>query len=129
MSLRVQAEADLAVTLEAPGDFGFAFTLTDPDGVANAFVGSTGDIGMVIDPDTGMAVSGRLAHVTVRVSSLVTAGFPDVPVGIADLLQRPWRVTFLDLAGNSQEWKVQSSMPDRTLGIAVLILEFLSVTA
>ncbi len=125
MSLRTQAEADLASTLEAPGDFGFPFTLTAPDGTTSPdLLGQTGDIGTLIDPDTGLAVSGRHAHLTVRISSLVAAGFTDLPRGIADLTSDPWVVTFDDLAANTQLWKVEQSMPDRTLGVVAMVLEF-----
>ena len=134
MSLRTQAEADLAVTLEASGDFGFPFQITDPAGLSSPVLGNaavlhgqSGDIGVALDPDTGIAVSGRTAHLAVRISSLVTAGFTDIPHGIADVTADPWLVNFADLAGNVQQWKVKRSEPDRTLGIVTLIITFWKV--
>ncbi|MEE9393699.1 MAG: hypothetical protein V3W41_14445 [Planctomycetota bacterium] len=127
----MQAEADLAATLEAPGDFGFPLVLTDPSGTQSpaagqpgALSGQSADIGTRIDPDTGMPVSGRTSHVALRISSLVTAGFTDLPRAVADAGSDPWIVSFEDLAGNEQAWKVKSSMPDRTLGLVTAELEF-----
>lgn len=131
MSLRVQAEGDLAVTLEAPGDFGFPFVITDPAGLSSPadgdpaqLHGQSGDIGTVIDPDTGMAITGRLAHLSVRISSLVAAGFTTLPSSAPDSALEPWIARYKDLAGNVQPFKVKSSMPDRTLGMVTLVLEF-----
>lgn len=130
MSLRAQAETDLASTLEAIGDFGLAFTITDPAGLtSSALVGQSGDIAALIDPDTGQAVTGRLAHLVVRISSFLTdpAGFTDLPVGIADQNTLPWVVSFLGVSTPAFLWKVKHSRPDRTLGIVTLVLEFYEV--
>ena len=128
MSLRVQAEQDLAATLEASGDFGWGFTLTDPQGFTNEGVnplfGQSGDIGTVIDPNTGMAVSGRLAHLAMRIESLRCAGFTGLPEGIADPSSKPWLVAFEDLSLAAHAFKVRASMPDRTLGIVTVTLSF-----
>lgn len=124
MGLRVQAEADLGSTLEALGDFGFAFTLEDPSGTTANLVGMTGDIGIAIDPDTGIAVSGPHGTLTARISSMLTAGFTTLPEGVADPLSRPWVVTFNSINGVIQRWKVKRSMPDRTIGVVHMDLEF-----
>lgn len=124
MGLRQLAEADLSGILEDSAfGFGFNITVTNPAGLAKSLVGFTNDIAELIDPDTGQAVSGRSASVTLRISSLVTAGFTELPRAIADASSKPWLVTFLDLAGNSQIFKVRQSMPDRTLGVVLCYLE------
>ena len=122
--LRQTAEADLAVVLEdADTGFGWPITLTDPDGKVGSLVGSSGDIAQAIDPDTGQAVSGRLAMVTLRISSLVAAGFTDLPRNIANTTSKPWLIAFDDINGNPYTFKVQQSNPDRTLGVGKCILE------
>ncbi len=126
MSLRVQAEADLAVTLEASGDFGEPFVLTDPAGFESAtqLYGAVGDIGQVIDPDTGQAVSGRHATLTARIATLTAAGYTSLPEGIADASSPPWLAAFAGVSTVSQTYKVKASMPDRTLGVVTMVLEF-----
>ena len=121
-----QAEADLAVTLESPGDFGQPFTLTDPAGFESAtqLYGNPADIGQTIDPETGLPIAGRHVSMSVRISTLTAAGYASpLPVGIADALLKPWRVTFVGTSTGSQRYKVASSMPDRKLGLVTLILE------
>ena len=124
MSLRETAEADLAIVLEDDvTGFGWPITVTDPNGKVESLVGSSGDIAQAIDPDTGQAVSGRLAMVTLRISSLVSAGFTELPRHIAKTTKKPWLITFDDINGNPYTFKVQQSNPDRTLGVIKCILE------
>lgn len=122
MSLRTLAESDLAVTLEdREAGFGWPITVTDPDGLSGSLTGSSTDIAQVIDPDTGEAVSGRLATVTIRMSSLFAQGLA-LPVGIADTTLKPWLVSFDDINGTAHTFKVVQSNPDRTLGQITCIL-------
>ena len=126
MSLRDQAEADLAVTLEPPGDFGTPFTLTQPDGFESAtqLFGAANDIGQLIDPDTGQGVSGRHATLTARISTLANAGYTSLPEGIADSSSDPWIVEFAGLATGAQKYKVKETRPDRGLPVVTMVLEF-----
>ena len=124
MGLRETAEADLGLILEdSSTGFGWPITVTDPAGKAESLVGFSGDIAQAIDPDTGQAVSGRLAMVSLRISSLLAAGFTDIPQGVASTTSKPWLITFDDINGNSFTFKVQQSNPDRTLGLVKCILE------
>ena len=91
-------------------------------GTVKPFTGYSEDISQIIDPDTGQAVSGRLASVALRISSLITAGFT-LPVGIADAASKPWIVEFLDINGNAFKFKVSASNPDRALGMVICQLE------
>lgn len=126
--LRQTAEADLAVILEdADTGFGWPITVKDPAGKEESLTGFSGDIAQAIDPDTGQAVSGRLAQVTLRISSLVAAGFTDLPRNISRKTSKPWLITFDDINGNSFTFKVQQSNPDRTLGAVKCILELYEV--
>jgi hypothetical protein len=102
--------------------FGFDITVTDPAAAQGAMVGYSNDIGQMIDPDTGQAVSGRRASVALRISSLVAAGF-GLPEGIADSASKPWVVEFLDIGGTAHKFKVQESHPDRTIGAVTCLLE------
>lgn len=128
MGLREIAEADLAVTLEdGAHGFGWPVVVTAPDGTATAegeLYGQTDDIAQVIDPDTGQPVSGRLASVVLRISSL-TAALPGqgLPRNVPDRTRRPWVVRFLDINGAAHVFKVRRSAPDRALGVVVCILE------
>ena len=126
MNLRLQAELDLATTLEDnTSGFGWPIAVTDPTGFSNpeTIYGMSNDIGLLIDPDTGTAISGRFASVTLRISTLVAAGFSSLPRAISDPASKPWLMSFDDINGNNHVFKVKSSMPDRGLGILSVTLE------
>lgn len=124
MSLRVQAEADLAFILEdGVNGFGWAITVTAPTGAVATLTGFSDDIALTIDPDTGQAVSGRTASIAIRISTLLSFAGMTLPAGIADAAKKPWVVEFEDINGVACKFKVRESMPDRALGIVVCILE------
>lgn len=124
MGLRERAERDLGRILENQNSgFGWPITVTDPAGKAEPLVGYSNDISQVIDPDTGQLVSGRLASVALRISALTAAGFTTLPRNISERTAKPWQVRFDDINGNPFTFKVQSSDPDRALGLLVCILE------
>lgn len=121
--LREIAEADMVAILEDDvSGFGWDITVTDPDGTVGNLKGRSNDIAQIIDPDTGVAVSGRSASITLAISSLTTEGL-GLPVGIADKAVKPWLITFDDINGNSHTFKVQQSNPDRTIGLVSCLLE------
>lgn len=123
MGLREQAEADLAFILEdSVLGFGWDINLTDPVGLSEDLVGFSGDISLTIDPETGVPVSGQLAHVSLRITTLKALGF-ELPRGIIDASSKPWVVRFNDIDGVPRTYKVQESNPDQTLGVIVCILE------
>jgi len=122
MSLREQAAADLTTIVEDTDGFGWPITVTAPDGTSADLVGLSSDIAQTIDPDTGQAVSGRHAHVFLRLSSLTTAGL-GIPRGIADAGSDPWVVTFDDIDGTEHSFKVMEALPDRAIGGVVCLLE------
>jgi hypothetical protein len=119
MGLREQAALDSQAILEdATSGFGWPFTLTSPAGVVTVLVGYTTDVAVTIDPETGQAVSGRKASVAVSIRSL-----PALPVAVAETAERPWLVRFADIQGVSSTWKVIDALPDRAVGVVVLLLE------
>lgn len=123
MGLRQTAETDLGLILEdSTTGFGFSITVTDPLGTVRPLTGFSDDIAQIIDPDTGQAVSGRLASVALRISSLTAAGL-SLPEGIADATKKPWLIAFDDINGNNFTFKVMQSNPDRALGLVVCLLE------
>ena len=121
MGHRAEAEQALGYMLE--GTWSWPITLTDPNGLSNPMTGTSTDIGQVIDPDTGETVSGRSASVVLRISSIFTAGFATIPVGISDSTSKPWVVTFDDIGGTSHTFKVRQTEPDRAAGVVVCLLE------
>jgi len=126
MSLRLIAEQDLGFILEGDAQgFRWPITLINPDGLeSTGLTGLSDDIAQMIDPDTGQAVSGRLASATLRLSSVYDQ-FPDegIPKAIADTTGAPWLVRFDDINGNTYTFKISESNPDRALGTLVLLLE------
>lgn len=123
MGLRQIAETHLATILENENTgFGWPVTVTTPDGVCASLTGFSNDIAQVIDPDTGQAVSGRLASVALRISTLQSKNL-GIPRGIADTGLKPWIIQFDDINGTAYTFKVQEANPDRTLGVVVCLLE------
>jgi hypothetical protein len=123
VTLRALAEADLAKILEDEiAGFGHPITLTNPEGVSATLVGYATDISLVIDPDTGQAVSGRTASIELRISSLTAAGL-ELPQGVADGASKPWVVECDDVNGVGHVYKVVKSSPDRSLGVVMCGLE------
>ena len=103
--------------------FGFPITVTNPSGTVAALVGFSNDIAQVIDPETGQAVSGRLASVALSMEDMdAIVGFGQ-PKAIADPDSRPWVITFDDILGISHTFKVNESNPDRGLGLITCTLE------
>lgn len=125
MGLRQLAESDLGTILEdSVTGFGWQIVVISPDGeLQAAMTGSSDDIAQVIDPDTGQAVSGRLASVALRTSSIYAAGFTELPQGIDDSTVTPWLILFNDINGQPYKFKVVQSNPDRTIGLVTCILE------
>jgi hypothetical protein len=123
MGLREQAAADLRTILEdTAAGFGWAISVTPPDGAPVALVGFSTDIAQVIDPETGIAVTGRSASVAIAIASLTAAGL-DIPKAVADESGRPWVVTFADIVGKAHTFSVLEAHPDRALGVVVCRLE------
>ena len=125
VGLRQTAEADLAFILEEDAaGFRWPIVITDPDGNVNTDIlyGFSDDIAQIIDPDTGQAVSGRLASIAVRIAGLAAVGL-GLPKGIADAGLKPWIVQFDDINGQPHKFKVAQSNPDRALGLVVCLLE------
>ncbi len=123
MGLREIAEADLSVILaDNLCGFSWPITVTDPAGTSVSLGGFSDDISQIIDPDTGQAVSGRLASAALSISALTAAGL-GLPQGIADSGSKPWLVAFDDINGNPFTFKVSKSNPDRALGVVICLLE------
>lgn len=120
MNLRDQATVDLGLTLGNPAHFGQPFTLTSPGGfTGGTLYGAAGDIGMLIDPDTGTQITGRHASLSVAIAALEAVGFANLPEGVPGGGGKPWIATIGALA-----FKVKMAFPDRTLGIVTMVLEF-----
>ncbi len=123
MGLRADAEKDLAFILEDDITGGaFPITVTNPAGLVKPLKGYTNDISQLIDPDTGQAVSGRLATVSLRISSLIAAGYTTLPENVPDASIKPWLIAFDDINGSSYTFKVNESNPDRAIGIITCML-------
>ena len=123
MGLRQTAEIDFGTIVEDDvTGFGWPIKGSNPAGVSETITGLSDDISQIIDPDTGQAVSGRLASVALRISALTSARL-DLPQGIADAGTKPWIIEFDDINGNPYKFKVSQSNPDRALGLVVCLLE------
>lgn len=121
--LRDLAEADLGFILEDQYGFRWPIAVTNPDGLrVPGLFGFSNDIAQVIDPETGTAVSGRSASVAIRTGLLADNNL-GIPRGISDSSKKPWVVEFDDINGGAHKFKVSESMPDRSIGVVVCMLE------
>jgi hypothetical protein len=118
MGLREQAILDARAILEDAGGFTWPFTLTSPLGVVASLSGFTTDVGLTIDPETGQGVAGRRASVAVARSALA-----EMPEAVAESTRKPWVATFADSQGEVASWKVVQVLPDRAMGVVVMIVE------
>lgn len=121
------AQQDKAFTLK-DSDYGFGtvITITDPDLLSAEVTGRTNDINLLIDPDTGVGVSGRTAEISIDMQELTEKGFTSLPTGQSDKTKKPWIVSYTDQLSNTHTFKVMEGNPDRTLGIVLCTLEFYS---
>jgi hypothetical protein len=107
---------------DVDGGFGQVVTVTDPFGKELDAKGFSKSISQVIDPQTGMMVSGKYVSVTLPIGVFVDAGW-GLPRGTNSPDEVPWVVSFADVAGVVSRFKVRETMPDRTLGTIVCVLE------
>jgi len=127
VGLRELAEADNRIILnDITFGFGYSISLENPEGIVTPLTGFSNDISQVIDPDTGVAVSGRLATAALNINDIIDAG-SELPKGIADAGSKPWLFTFDDINGNAHTFKVSKSDPDRAIGMLICTLEFYKV--
>jgi hypothetical protein len=119
MGIRAEAAIHAKAFLEdSASGFGWPLALTSPAGVELALTGYPADVSETVDPETGVAVSGRRSSVSVSLLSL-----SELPVGVTERSRRPWLVTMADATGDVATWKVVDVRPDRTLAVVVLYLE------
>ena len=124
MSLRDIAQADVRSIL-SDAAFGAALPLkiTNPSGGIANINGWSNDIGLLIDPDTGQAVSGRFASCAFTFADLVAGGITDKPANIPEANLKPWRVEFTNEQGVTYIFKIVETQPDQSLGYVTCTLE------
>ena len=119
-NLIAQAEADLEFVLEDADDgFGVEFTVIAPTGTTATIHAQSTDIGVLIDPSTGVGVRGRIAEAVFRLSSLILS-FGSIP-GKTET-GPGWIFRNVNTNGESWEFAVEQVDVDRKLGIAKIIL-------
>lgn len=124
MGLRDQAKRDARYIIS--GDvYGFRWPVVveDPNGVVSVDMYCTSkDISLMIDPQTGMSLSGRTVSCTFHIDDLIDQGFNSLPVSIKDG-GKPWKIKFNDVNGFSFTFIVTDGIPDRTFGVIPCTLE------
>lgn len=123
VGLRETATEDhRAILGDEPTGFGRSTTVTDPAGTSAEVVGFTNDVSQVLDPETGVAISGRVPTAVFSLAALSAAGF-GVPEAVPGTAGLPWRVSFVDADGETHQFKVREVLRDRSLGSVVCVLE------
>lgn len=115
------AAVDLQAILNVDG---CVITLQAPDGRVAELRGSQRDIAHAVDPQTGQTISARTVSVALSMRDLALVNME--PTREVDAkTKKPWVVTFAETVGcQPQTFCVAETIPDRTLGCLVLILEF-----
>jgi len=114
MNVRELAESDLADTLEDADGVGSPFVLIDDEKKEYHLTGTFGDIGYLLDTETGLPVQGRTITATYRMKSLFN--YTNRPPG------RNWQVKVKDLNDVEHLLNVVNYEPDRSVGIGRLKL-------
>jgi hypothetical protein len=114
MNTRERAAADSQKILNDLSGAGSPFELLSANNEQYHLNGSYGDIGYLIDPDTGTAVQGRTIEAAYSMASLREQTEQEPKKG--------WRFVCNDLAGNEIVLFVALYVPDRTIGLAKLKL-------
>jgi len=124
MGIRDLATRHTRMILNSQRGAGWPFTITDPSGNTGTLTGWSNDISAVIDPDTGQAVSGRLATVSLHVDDMVEAGLDPIPKGENFSTSRPWVIEVSNVLGDPPaKFKISRADPDRTVGCVNCMLE------
>jgi len=114
MNVRRLAESDLAETLEDADGAGSPFILVDENNNQYHLTGTFGDIGYLLDNETGLPVQGRTITATYRMKSLFEkTKYPP---------SKNWRVIVQGLNDAEYTLNVVNYEPDRSIGIGRLKL-------
>jgi hypothetical protein len=96
--------------IEDPETSGSPFVIIDPKEKEYPVIGIFGDIGFLLDPNTGLPIQGRTITASYRIRTL------------ADMTQetpgKKWKVRAPDLYGTDCTLYVVRYEPDRTIGMA-----------
>ncbi len=117
----IAASDALAILTDSASGFGVQMTLTAPDGTTQDITGMAADIGLTVDPETGISINGRYVHASLPTQALTIGR----PVGIKSRTAQPWLIKFalpLDLL--AIEYKITSTMPDKLGGLVCVCEEW-----
>lgn len=118
------AAADLQSIVNDPQTGGALITLQAPDGRCAELRAMQRDIAHAVNPETGKTVSVRTVSVAISYLDLLAVNMAPERVLDSDT-NKPWSVTFAETVGcQPQTFIVAETIPDRTIGCLVLILEF-----
>jgi hypothetical protein len=114
MGIRSRAEQDAALILGA-SESGDSFALVDTQGNEFPVSGHFGDIGLLLDPETGASIQGQTASAAYSMGEL-KALTDEVP-------ERGWKVKIFDFAGAERTlYVVRPPIHDFTIGVTRLML-------
>jgi hypothetical protein len=110
MGIREEADSDLAEIFGDTDGAGTPYTLIDKDEAEFPVAGTFGDVGYLLNPDTGIPIVGRTITASYRIKALLekTEKVPG----------EGWKVKVIDLNGIEQTFYVTKYEPDRTIGLA-----------
>ncbi len=96
--------------------------ITPPGLPARTLMGWSNDIGLLVDPDTGQAISGRIATVALSIADLAAQNLP-IPESEHSTSAKPWVISFLDGQLDNYVFSIVETHPDRTTGIVTCTVD------
>lgn len=122
MSLFEDAATDFQDIINS--DIGASVTcvITSPDGTETTLLCRHSDISQQIDPGTNEVFSGRRIAISLCLQDLYDAGIEDIR-GIEKKTEKPWKITFSNIAGIAGTYKIAETNPDATLGSMIAYCE------
>ncbi len=113
MSLKTDIAADNLTILNDTDELAVAIVLTDPTGpTVHTITGLYARVGIDIDVNTGLMVTGDKSSIAVALSDL--GG--DIPTD-------GWTVSVDDITGTTFTGTIKHAWPDRTIGQVVCLME------
>lgn len=123
MNLTEQAESDLSFVIEDDiSGFSVAVIVINPAGDRFSLKGSSTDIGLVIDPATGIGVRGRTAEIIFRLSTVM---FEIGEIPDKSETGTGWLLQITNVNGDEWTFAIGQADIDRKIGLVKIALELI----
>ena len=128
MNLNSIAESDLEFVLEDLSDgFGVEVIVTTPAGLTQTLTAQSTDIGVLIDPQTGVGIIGRNCEFNFRMSTLISK-LGEIPKK-SESGNNYWTFSHVNTNGETWYFGIEQVHADRKLGVVKIVLGLVDITS